>query len=196
MSLKNIQKLPDKWILDLVFEYDESTGILKWKEISREDAYRLHWSSKRYLQFNTRYAGQEAGHEFTTTKGAKSIQVRFDSKSYYLHRIIWKIVYDTECNLIDHIDGNPLNNRICNLRSVDSLTNSKNCKLSVTNKSGHTGVSWSKSNNKWEAYIWKDYKKYNLGLYEDLDDAVAARKAKSIEFGYHENHGTVRDGTQ
>jgi len=192
MSLTKIQKLPDQKILKLVFDYEEDTGKLYWKFVSEATATRLGWSSKRSKQHNTRYSGKEAGHEFTNTSGAQSYQVRYDGKSYYVHRIIWQWYHGSECNLIDHIDGNPLNNRIPNMRSVDNKTNTKNCKISVANKSGHTGVSWSKYHNKWEAYIWRDCKKYNLGLFVELEEAVKARKSKEVEFNYHENHGTVR----
>ena len=49
-------------------------------------------------------------------------------------------------------------------------------KKSVTNTSGFKGVSWDKKRKRWEAYIHFKYKKIHLGLYDDIEDAVKARK--------------------
>jgi len=50
----------------------------------------------------------------------------------------------------------------------------QNLSLRATNKSGMTGVSWLKNYGKWEAYITVNYKKINLGYYDDLQEAGAA----------------------
>ncbi|EIT85925.1 hypothetical protein A374_08819 [Fictibacillus macauensis ZFHKF-1] len=49
-------------------------------------------------------------------------------------------------------------------------------KLHAGNKSGHKGVCWYKPRNKWRAYICFKGDRINLGHYEKLEDAVAARK--------------------
>ena len=49
-------------------------------------------------------------------------------------------------------------------------------KKSVTNTSGFKGVSWDKKRKRWEAYIHFKYKKIHLGLYDNIEDAVKARK--------------------
>lgn len=48
-------------------------------------------------------------------------------------------------------------------------------KLNKNNKSGHKGVCWSKQYQKWEASLKFKSKKYHLGLYDKLEDAVKAR---------------------
>lgn len=50
-------------------------------------------------------------------------------------------------------------------------------KVNKNSTSGHTGVSWSKTCHKYRAYITVSRKQISLGLYEKLDDAIAARKA-------------------
>lgn len=55
---------------------------------------------------------------------------------------------------------------------IDSLTQ----KLSKNNTSGHKGVSWDKKSNKWRAQIMLKGKTYNLGCYEDINDAIVARE--------------------
>lgn len=189
MSLKKIHNLPDIETLRMVFDYCTIAGNLIWKPISPSKAKYLGWSSKRYKQHNTRYSGKVAGHEFVQTHGKRNRQVRFDGVSYYCHRIIYKWVTGIDALIIDHDNGDQLDNRFRNLKNVTNAQNAKNCKLHTKNTSGHTGVSWSKQHYKWEAYIWKDSKKYNLGIYSELEDAIKVRKEKEIEFGYHKNHG-------
>lgn len=67
--------------------------------------------------------------------------VKFKGKTYYVHRIIWKIVNKTLCGDIDHIDGNPLNNNILNLRICPRSVNNRNKKIAKNNKSSVSGIS-------------------------------------------------------
>lgn len=190
MSLKKIQELPSQDYLKMLFSYDPDTGILKWADrLPIELLTKYNWSSRRYKRITTSCAGLEAGHEFKTTSGAMSRQLRLDYVSYYVHRIIWKLVYGEDPELIDHIDGDPLNNRLVNLRNVSNIENCKNSKLFCTNTSGYVGVSFNKVTNKHEAYIWENYKKINLGHFEDKEVAIQARKDAASDLNYHENHG-------
>lgn len=99
-----------------------------------------------------------------------------------IHRIILNL---TDENLVvDHIDGNPLNNRKCNLRICTQLENAKNVKISSKNKSGAKGIVWNKQNNNWRAIIFTNGKQINLGSYADFNEAVRARKeAEEKYFG-------------
>lgn len=185
--INKINKLPNLEILKIFFRYEDGKLIRNF--INIEDHRILGWSVKAVKRWNTVNAGQEAGYIFTTTSGTKVSQVRVLGKLYYTHRLIYKLVTGNEPELIDHINGNPLDNRIENLRSVSNQENSKNAKRSKHNTSGVTGVSWSKSAKKWEAYIWKDCKKINLGVYSCLEEAKRVRLAAQEELEYHENHG-------
>lgn len=49
-------------------------------------------------------------------------------------------------------------------------------KISDNNTSGIKGVSFYKKSGKWRAQIRYNYKNYHLGLFEDIEDAAAARK--------------------
>ena len=95
------------------------------------------------------------------------------SKGYLLHRVVMNVT-DSKI-IIDHINGNPKDNRKRNLRIVTQSQNSMNASISKSNKSGVKGVSWSKSKKKWYATIGVNNKTINLGTYELFDDAVNAR---------------------
>lgn len=103
-----------------------------------------------------------------------------NSASIYMHREVNKT---PDGLLTDHINGDKLDNRQSNLRTADRSLNAINTGIRSTNTSGHKGVSWNKQHSKWESYIWKDNKKYNLGIYEKLIDATESRK--KAELIYH-----------
>lgn len=98
------------------------------------------------------------------------------------HRIAWMLMTGSYPNqLIDHIDGDKTNNKWNNLRSVTYSQNGMNSKHRSSNTSGSKGVSFCKQYGKWEAYIWRDNKKHNLGYYDDKSSAAAAYAEASKE---------------
>lgn len=95
-----------------------------------------------------------------------------DRKKYLVHRLIflWHKGYMPE--YIDHIDGNPRNNKIENLRECTLSQNQQNRRIGRDNKTGVKGVSWHKKNQKWRASIRLNKEQIHLGLFEDFDQAV------------------------
>lgn len=153
-----------------LLSYDPETGVLTWM----------------VTMARTAMAGNRAGGP--SNGGYRSIRV--EGKLYREHRIVWFIWFGEFPNgQIDHINGLRTDNRIENLRDVTHQENAKNQKLKVTNTSGITGVSWSKSDKVWRARINIDKKEINLGHYKGLFEACCARKSGDIKYGFHENHG-------
>ena len=109
------------------------------------------------------------------------------------HRIIWEMHNGQipEGYEIDHIDHNTLNNDITNLRMVTHHENTLNASMRKDNKSGCVGVIWHKARRKWMAYIAVNKKPKYLGLFDSIDEAVAARRQAEKENNYHPNHGSV-----
>lgn len=97
-------------------------------------------------------------------------------KSYPAHRLAWLYVYGEwpPCQ-IDHIDGDPSNNRLENLRLATASQNQRNRKLSENNTSGAKGV--SKIGNRYAARIRVDGKNKHLGTFGTLNEAADAYKA-------------------
>lgn len=77
--------------------------------------------------------------------------------------------------VVDHIDRDKLNNRKDNLRVTNKSTNAINVDLRVNNKSGVTGVSFSRRHNLWRSYISYDGKRMDLGWHKDKEDAIRSR---------------------
>jgi len=87
---------------------------------------------------------------------------QFHRLVYFAHNQNWDINNSSRNNSIDHIDRNPLNNNISNLRVVNHRENMIN-RDSVDNAKGYY---YNKHAKKYQAYIRLNYKSINLGLYD------------------------------
>ena len=91
-------------------------------------------------------------------------------KRIYMHRLI---IGAKKGQIVDHIDGNGMNNRRLNLRlctNSQNIQNQRNRKLNGK----YRGVSWSKERKLWHAKITVNYKTINLGRFETAEAAARA----------------------
>lgn len=150
--------------------YDPETGILRWL-VTRGPAKK----------------GREAGW-LDKTNGYRSIKInRHPLKA---HRIAWALhtgAWPTD--EIDHIEGIRDDNRIEKLRDSSRPENSKNMARPFNNISGVIGVSWDNKAQRWISTIMVNFTNINLGRFHSFEEAVAARQAAEIKYGFHENHG-------
>lgn len=111
--------------------------------------------------------------------------VIYKKKEYLRYRILFALFHGYwPFGEIDHIDGNPSNDSIKNLRDVSRTQNARNCKLRSDNSSGATGI--SKHQGKWRVRLATKH----MGSFETFDDAVEFRKKIQIQSNYTERHGT------
>lgn len=116
--------------------------------------------------------------------------VSMDRVFYYVHRIIWKMVTGKDpVEELDHIDHDPRNNRMENLREVTRSENMMNASKAKNNTSGVTGVCWHKHAQKWKADIQVEGNKIYIGLFTQRWHAIRARKLAEVGYGFHPNHG-------
>ena len=174
-------KLPDQKLLLNLFTYNPISGKCFWNIRS----YDMYDHEGMCDKFNNQYAGKELIENIQNGY----IKLTYKGITYPLHRCIWKQVYGTDPDIVDHIDGNIHNNALINLRNVSTELNNKNTKKYITNKTDIVGVSWHKKYQKWQAYINVNKKLKILGQFVDINDAINARKSAEKEYGYHENHG-------
>ena len=83
---------------------------------------------------------------------------------------------------VDHINGNPLDNRKENLRIVSKIENSRNRKLNHNNTSGYRGVYYDKRSDNWVARINYFKKKLHLGSFNNKKDAACAYNRAAIKY--------------
>lgn len=104
----------------------------------------------------------------------------------FMHRVILNTPNGMES---DHINGDKLDNRRCNLRICTKSENMHNTGIRKTNTSGFKGVSFAYG--KWKAQIRIDGKKIYLGLFKtpEMASAVHDRISRNIYGVFRQEHG-------
>lgn len=173
---------PDPDEICRLLEYDRETGVFLWKRRSRQ----YFPNDNLHLSWNEQYAGNRAG--VADGKGYTLINIL--GRRYRAHRVAVCMVNKKwpTCH-IDHINGDPSDNRIENLREVNWAENNKNAKLRKDSTSGICGVSFWKRTSKWKAQIQSNGKKHHLGYFDTLEGAAAARLSAERDLNFHPNHG-------
>jgi hypothetical protein len=149
-------------------QYDPLTGIFTWK---------LRPGNERTINsWNARYAGKEAGtiREINKDTGLSYNFINLDGKICRAHRLAWLYEYGVFPRLVDHIDGDGLNNRLSNLQELSSSNNIRKAKLAITNTSGFKGVSYRKDTGRWTARAKIGSKYQSLGCFDNREDAFEA----------------------
>ncbi len=101
-----------------------------------------------------------------------------------IHRLVLNAfentVEDKAC--VDHIDNNPLNNCLFNLRFATRGENQHNQVVNKANTSGVKGVFWDNQKSKWHAVIKLNRKQIHIGFFDNIEDANIARQNKAKDF--------------
>ena len=104
-----------------------------------------------------------------------SVPISINNKKYKAHRLAWLYVHGRwPFDQIDHIDGNPLNNRISNIRECSHSGNQQNRTLNKNSSTGYMGVSYHKRDGKYQARIKVNNKKKHLGYFDTPEEAYQA----------------------
>jgi hypothetical protein len=106
--------------------------------------------------------------------------ITFNGKKMNAHRLIWLWHGKELPIIIDHINGNLLDNRIENLRAANVASNGWNSKIKSDNTSGVRGVSWCNTYKKWIVQLFKNNKKLTA-RFKDFDEACQFATAKRKE---------------
>jgi len=114
--------------------------------------------------------------EWCAFKGRKTFYAyrKVNGVSILMHRVILDAKTGKE---VDHKDRDGLNNQRNNIRLCVHKENQRNREAQRNSKSGHKGVSWDKSRNKWTAHIMRK----NIGRYLAVGAAIKAYNAAAKE---------------
>ena len=184
------KELPSVEYLNEILRVDKLTGELYWKERAVHhfsDGER--WAAKdNCKRWNVQNAGKRAGNE---AQGYRQVSIL--KQRYPEHRIVYAMIYGEPASgqLIDHVDGNGLNNAPSNLRVCDHELNAKNSRRYKNNSSGCSGVSWyaGKTFSGWQVRVRDNQKTKCIKYTADFFEACCARKSAENRLGYHANHG-------
>jgi len=173
----------DQAFLKNIIDYNPETGEVFWKQ----RCAHLFKNESSCKSWNTRYAGKQIHN--VDGKGYNSVFIL--GNQYRVHRLIWLLVYGYFPKTIDHVNGNPLDNRLENLRSVTSQENHMNQKISSANTSGVTGVYFNRSRGLWCAQMKFNGKAYHLGSSKNKSEAIGLRKKEEERLGFSRRHGSA-----
>jgi hypothetical protein len=138
-----------------VLDYDPETGDLTWKT---DVAYNVR-------------AGDIAG----KSKNGRYQKIVFGRKTYLAHRVAWALAHGRwPIQCLDHVNGNPHDNRLCNLREASPRQNCFNRRRQSGTKSGLKGVYYRPKQRLWEASIMSGGVYRYLGQYQTPEEAHAA----------------------
>ena len=151
-------------LLTSILHYDEAKGIFVWK---------VNWSNKAK-------AGSIAG--VANKNGYHYIGIRINGRrnQYLVHRLAWFYVYGRwPEEVLDHINGNPRDNRISNLREATRSQNSQSKRVSVKLGSGLRGVNICPRTGRWRARV-----QIQIGLFDTKEEAArAVDEVLKLHFG-------------
>lgn len=141
--------------------YDPETGVFTWRPRGNP-------------QWDARFANQIAG----SFDPGGYVRLIFDYEKCWAHRLAWLYVNgEWPLGDIDHIDGNPRNNRISNLRDVPRSTNMENRRRANSKGNGlPLGVYFDKrrETRPFVARLTKGYRAVHLGSFASADEAHSA----------------------
>jgi hypothetical protein len=157
--------LPPIEFLEKMLYYDPGTGKFFWLQPT---SFRAK-------------AGDEAGTVLTNNRGRqkahKVVSIGICQRRYLAHRLAWLFGYgkDPGEKLVDHINGDSLDNRLSNLRLATTTENQWNVQQAQSlSRSGLRGAYRHKQSGKWIAEISVNGKKRHLGVFPTAELAAAA----------------------
>lgn len=155
-----VRQLPSLSRLDDIFQCSPDTGLLH---------HRISRGANR--------KGDQVG----TQNRLGYLIATIDYKTYLVHRILWAMAtrQDPGSRIIDHANGIPSDNRMCNLRLASHAQNGLNTKLSKRNKSGFKGVYYDRSKRLWRASIANRF----IGRFATKEQAAEAYRKAAVKVG-------------
>ena len=170
--------LPPVGELASMLDYDPDTGDLVWAETRGINAQM----------------GEPAGTSIQRPHGYRVVIL--SGRMYKVHRICWKLGTgeDPGDKEIIHVNGNPLDNRLANLKAVSHSSRALRGAATRASSSGVAGVSRDRKSGKWRARIRVRGKSISLGLFSMREEAAAAvDQAKSKVLAYLDRESSNKE---
>lgn len=162
-------------IVKSVLDYDPSTGTFIWRSVRPGRAK----------------SGDRAGWVFKRTDRLSYLVINVHGRNYRAHRLAWLYVHgEWPPGLLDHVNGDGLDNRIDNLRPATVSENAANRRVRRDSSTGAKGVIWYARTRRWQARITVKGKEKHLGYFTRFEDASDAYQRAAVQhFGEFANSG-------
>jgi hypothetical protein len=156
--------------LKAVLDYDRDTGLFRWKVRAARNVF----------------PGAVAG-----VSGQRGyVHITIEGKQYRAHRLAWLYAHGRIPECIDHINGNPSDNRLSNLREATASQNAMNCPRGRNNSTGIKGVYLNRAIGRYGVSLMVGGKSQFLGYFASVEDAARTlRSARATACGEFANHG-------
>lgn len=131
-----------------------------------------------YFDLVSKYQWHVENSRKTIQYAQTNIGTRLSPKSLRMHKLLIP-----NSQQIDHINHNGLDNRKSNLRECTNREN--NCNKNFSSrlpKSGYTGIRYNKKVGSYYVRIMVNKKEISLGHYNNLEDAIEARRQGEIKY--------------
>lgn len=174
-------------VLRTILSYEPETGFLFWKRRPAEmfNGCDFRPASATCAAWNKKYAEKRA---LTASDKHGYLGGSIFDENYRSHQVIWAMVHGAwPGKAIDHINGNPSDNRLENLRLASLSENQANRGVQANNTSGFKGVSWHSKRKTWQAKISANGRLKFLGYFKTPQAASAAYEEASLNL-----HGEFR----
>ena len=164
----------------MTFITDETINKSLYKDLSVDDVHfyleyvdgDFYWKNPTSRRVKKGGLAQVSGHRY--------LHLSINKKTYMKHKLVFFIHHGYAPKIIDHIDGNPLNNKIENLREADKYQNTWNAKVRKHSSIGLKGVTFHPQTKKFRARIRCFDKIYSLGLFPTKEEAHQAYCSASM----------------
>lgn len=162
--------LPPETLRQLL-NYEPETGLFFWRERGPEWFQELRYPPDRAMKiWNAKNAGKRA---FCTNNTGGYLKGRLLGVDFLAHRVAWSIHFgENPSGEIDHINGNPADNRIANLRVCTRTQNLHNTAGSRNAASPFKGV--YRDGKRWNSKIRHNGKQLNIGSFASEIEAAKA----------------------
>jgi len=153
-----------------IIKYEDYAEVVLYNEECKEVARtKIDLEDVEQIK-KVKWYRDDKGYAYTGTKNRK------------MHRAILNLVKYRDSKIkVDHINGNPLDNRKSNLRKCSHADNLKNRNFEEGSER-FNGISLNKKSKTWETYIGVDNERIRLGFYKDKIEAIAARLEAEIKY--------------
>lgn len=168
------------------------------KYIETDNCYEIQISDKKVLIDKEDY-DKVCKYKWNLHSDSTNIYVRaykrYKENGVKEYIFLHNLVMDNKEKLlvVDHIDGNTLNNKKSNLRLCTQKNNEINKKIQKNNKSGHKGVWYSSLERKWKAYITYNNKRIHLGTFINKNEAIKVREEAENKYFKNFNRGGLNE---
>jgi hypothetical protein len=139
------------------------------------DCIKTRWSLRKVPLYKV---------AITVSKKDGRASITRNKNLYRVHRLVYETFVGEVAKgfVVDHIDRNPSNNNVTNLRLATKSNNASNSRVVKKSTTRFKGVSFDKNRNLYESKITVNYKTIHLGRFSTAEEAAQAYDRAAVMY--------------